>query len=168
MLDQVTSNDTAFILSIAWSKREKHMSELINMGGMQLKFLYSKDDTAGSLDMFEMIVQPNGRMPVAHYHESWDETIFGLTGTTTWRIDGNDIHVGPGESVFIRRGVVHGFTNATTEPASCLCTLTPGVLGPSYFREIAAFLASGAPDPVKMKETMLRYGLIPAPPQPAG
>jgi hypothetical protein len=47
--------------------------------------------------------------------------------------------------------------------ASCLCILTPGVLGPGYFREIAAVLAGGAPDPVKMKEIMLRHGLVPAP-----
>jgi hypothetical protein len=29
---------------------------------------------------------------------------------------------------------------------------------------MAGLLAAGTPDPVKMKETMLRYGLIPAPP----
>jgi hypothetical protein len=28
---------------------------------------------------------------------------------------------------------------------------------------MAALLADGAPDPAKMKQTMLRYGLIPAP-----
>jgi len=39
------------------------MPELINMGSLQLKFLYSKDDTGGSLDMFEMTLQPNARMP---------------------------------------------------------------------------------------------------------
>jgi hypothetical protein len=37
------------------------------------------------------------------------------------------------------------------------------VLGPGYFREIAALVAGGAPDPAKMKEIMLRYGLVPAP-----
>ena len=87
--------------------------------------------------------------------------------TGTLRIDGEDINVAAGESVFIKRGVVHGFTNSTAEPATCLCTLTPGVLGPSYFKEMAALLAGGAPDPAKMKATMLRYGLIPAPPKPA-
>ena len=29
--------------------------------------------------------------------------------------------------------------------------------------DMAALLKSGAPDPAKMKETMLRYGLVPAP-----
>jgi len=139
------------------------MSETIDFGSLKLKFLQSKDETAGSLDMFEMTLQPNARMPVPHYHENWDETIYGLRGTTTWRIDGKDVDVLPGETVFIKRGVVHGFTNRTAEPATCLCTLSPGVLGPAYFREMAALLVGSAPDPAKMKEIMLRYGLIPAP-----
>ncbi len=140
------------------------MPEIIDLGSLKLKFLQSKDDTAGSVDVFEMTVQPNARMPIPHYHDSWDETIYGLTGTTTFRLDGNDIDVNPGETVFIKRGTVHGFTNRTSAPATCLCILSPGVLGPQYFREIAGLLAGGAPDPGRMKETMLRYGLIPAPP----
>ena len=140
------------------------MVEIINLGSLQLRFLQSKDDTAGSLDMFEMTVQPNARMPIPHYHESWDETVYGLTGTTTWRVDGKDIDVGPGETVFIKRGIVHGFINRTAEPASCLCVLCPGVLGPQYFKDMAGLLAAAPPDPAKMKETMLRYGLIPVPP----
>jgi hypothetical protein len=36
------------------------------------------------------------------------------------------------------------------------------VLGPGNFRDIAGLLSQGAPDPVKMKEIMLRYGLHPA------
>ena len=140
------------------------MPETINIGPLQLRFLYSKDDTAGSIDMFEMTVQPNARMPIPHYHESWDETVYGLTGTTTWRVDGKDIEVGPGETVFIKRGIVHGFTNRTAEPTACLCVLSPAVLGPQYFKDMAGLLAAGTPDPAKMKEIMLRYGLIPAPP----
>jgi quercetin dioxygenase-like cupin family protein len=110
-----------------------------------------------------MTLQPNARMPIPHYHESWDETIYGLGGISTWRVDGKDIDVAPGETVFIKRGVVHGFTNRSGEPASCLCLLSPGVLGPQYFKEMAALLSAGAPDPAKMKEAMLRHGLIPAP-----
>jgi quercetin dioxygenase-like cupin family protein len=140
------------------------MSETINLGSLQLKFLQSKDDTGGSLDMFEMTLQPNARMPIPHYHDRWDETIYGLAGTSTWRIDGKEFDLAPGETVFIKRGVVHGFANRSTEPASCLCTLSPGVLGPQYFKDMAQLLSAGAPDPARMKETMLRYGLIPAPP----
>jgi quercetin dioxygenase-like cupin family protein len=143
------------------------MPETINLGSLQLSFFYNKDETAGSLDIFEMTVQPNARMPIPHYHESWDETVYGLSGTTTWRVDGKDIDIGPGETVFIKRGIVHGFTNRTEQPASCLCVLSPGVLGPQYFKDMAGLMAAGTPDPAKMKETMLRYGLIPVPPSQA-
>jgi quercetin dioxygenase-like cupin family protein len=138
-------------------------SEMISIGGLELRFLQTKDNTAGSLDAFEMTLQPNARMPVAHYHESWDETVYGLAGESTWRIDGRDVVLEPGQSLFIKRGIVHAFRNDTREAASALCILTPGVLGPGYFREIAAALAGGAPDPSKMKEIMLSHGLVPAP-----
>jgi quercetin dioxygenase-like cupin family protein len=140
------------------------MPEIINIGPIKLKFLQTKDDTEGGVDMFEMTLQPNARMPIPHYHENWDETIYGLTGITRWRVDGRDVDVGPGETLFIKRGVVHEFNNRTAESATALCTLSPGVLGPQYFRDMAGLLGAGAPDPAKMKETMLRYGLVPAPP----
>jgi quercetin dioxygenase-like cupin family protein len=137
--------------------------ETIRIGGLELRFLQTKDDTAGSLDAFEMTVEPNARMPIAHYHDSWDETVYGLTGALTLRIDGEDVVLEPGQSVFIKRGIVHRFRNDAQEAARCLCILTPGVLGPGYFREVAALIAEGAPDPAKMKDIMLRHGLHPAP-----
>ena len=139
------------------------MSETIGIGGLELRFLQTKDETAGSLDAFEMTVQPNAGVPIAHYHESWDETIYGLMGVSTWRVDGQDIALEPGQSIFIKRGIVHAFRNDSQGATTCLCILTPGVLGPGYFREIAALLAEGAPDPAKMKAIMLRHGLVPAP-----
>ncbi|MFO1074747.1 MAG: cupin domain-containing protein [Geminicoccaceae bacterium] len=139
------------------------MAEIIRIGALELRFLQSKEETGGSLDLFEMELQPNARMPVPHHHESWDETVYGLAGVSTWRVDGREVEVIPGRSLFIRRGVVHGFANPSGATATCLCLLTPGVLGPGYFREIAALAAGGAPDPARMRETMLRHGLVPAP-----
>src|SRR5882757_9286919 len=151
-------------LDAASHRDDQAMPDIINFGSLQLRFLHSKDDTGGSVDIFEMMLQPNARMPIPHYHDRWDETIYGLSGISTWTIDGKQTDLGPGESVFIKRGIVHGFTNRSTGPATCLCILSPGVLGPQYFTEMAALLSSGAPpDPAKMKETMLRYGLVPAP-----
>ncbi len=138
-------------------------AEIIRMGGLELRFLQEKGATGGSLDMFEMTLQPGARMPVPHYHESWDETVYGLKGISAWRVGGQDIDLPPGGTVFIRRGIVHGFTNRSGEPATCLCVLTPGVLGSGYFREIAGLLAAGAPDPARMGELMRRHGLVPVP-----
>ena len=139
------------------------MTETITIGGLTLEFLHSKDDTEGSLDAFRMTVQPGGRMPVPQFHESWDETVYGLDGTLTFTLDGQETTLPPGASLFIRRGTVHGFSNPSGAPATCLSILPPGVLGPSYFRELAALVATGAPDPARVKEIMLRHRLIPVP-----
>ena len=140
------------------------MAELINVGAMQLRFLRTKDDTSGALDLFEVMIPPNSRMPVPHYHRDWEETVYGLEGIVTWMVAGKRIEVGPGDDLFIPRGVVHGFVNETQAIAKMLCVLTPGVLGPEFFREVAVAVGGSVPpDPARMVEIMKRYGLIPAP-----
>jgi len=140
------------------------MPETIEFGSFHLRFLRDRHATAGSLDLFELVLRPEGRMPVPHHHDAWEETVYGLTGTVTYTVEGRDHDLGPGSSLFIPRGAVHGFSNRSGATASCLCVLTPGVLGPEYFRELAALLASGEPDPARAREIMLRHGLVPAPP----
>ncbi len=138
------------------------MVETVKMVSMQLRFLHPPEETNGSLTMFEMHLSSGGRMPVPHHHRDWEETVYGLAGTTTWTVNDRTIRVGPGKSLHIPRGVVHGFTNDPPETVTCLCILTPGVLTPAYFREMAALVEGVKPEPAKMKETMLRHGLIPA------
>ncbi|MCB8880266.1 cupin domain-containing protein [Acidisoma cellulosilytica] len=143
------------------------MVEIIHIGAMELRFLHSKHDTGGMLDMFEMVLHPNAAMPVAHSHRDWEETIYGLSGVSRWTLDGTTLDLPAGESLFIPRGIVHGFDNKSGDVARCLVILTPGALGPDYFREVAAAIpAEGPPDVARMREIMGRYGLIPAPPRP--
>jgi quercetin dioxygenase-like cupin family protein len=137
--------------------------ETIQFPGLELRFLRTKQSTEGSLDLFEMDVAPKAGVPIAHHHTGWDETVYGLRGAITFRVDGAEIAVGPGQNLFIKRGAIHSFMNFFDEPATCLSILTPGVLGPDYFREMAALIARGKPDPAQMKKIMLRYGLVPAP-----
>src|SRR5262245_23595318 len=84
-----------------------------------------------------------------HPHRRLRAPVYGLAGSSTWRVDGKDTEVTPGTTVFIRRGIVHGFDNRSDAPAKCICVLTPGVLGPAYFREVAALVATGAPEPAQ-------------------
>jgi quercetin dioxygenase-like cupin family protein len=139
------------------------MVETIRIGTLEIRFLRDKHDTGGSLDIFEMDVPPEGRMPIPHYHRDWDETVYGLVGSVSFTVDGALHMIGPGDILFIRRGVVHGFDNRSGAPATCLCVLTPGILGPEYFREVSLLAGSDPPDPAKMREVMQRHGLVPTP-----
>jgi quercetin dioxygenase-like cupin family protein len=113
--------------------------------------------------MFEMVVPPNAKVPAPHYHRDWEETVYGLEGSLAFTVAGAPTELKRGDVLFIPRRAVHGFVNETQADAKVLSVLTPGVLGPEYFREISAALSgSTPPDPKKIGEIMSRYGLVPA------
>jgi quercetin dioxygenase-like cupin family protein len=136
--------------------------EAIMVGAMTIRFLAEGADTGGSLALFEFDVPAGARVPAAHSHDGYDETIYGLRGTLGWTIEGGQSELGPGETLFIPRGAVHRFENAGEVDASALAIATPGILDPSYFREIGAILAAaagGPPDFAALEEVMRRHGL---------
>jgi quercetin dioxygenase-like cupin family protein len=142
-------------------------TETIQVGALGVRFLVEAADSNGSASVFECLVPANSRMPAPHSHDAFEETIYGLEGTTTWTVDGRKIDVSRGQALCIARGAVHGFDNTGSEDAKFLAISTPGVMTPSYFREINEVFASaggGPPDFVRIAEVMRRHGLTPAPP----
>jgi quercetin dioxygenase-like cupin family protein len=140
-------------------------SKPINVGALTMTFHVDAEQSHGSLTVFEVNVPAGARVPAPHSHDAFEETIFGLRGTTSWTVDGGEVAIGPGESVCIQRGVVHGFVNESADDATFLAIASPGVFGPDYFRELAAVLASagaGPPDPGAVADVMRRHGLTPA------
>jgi quercetin dioxygenase-like cupin family protein len=105
----------------------------------------------------------------AHSHDRYEETIYGIEGVLLWTVEGKRINVVPGQVLTIPRGAVHRFDNTTDKNAKALCVITPAVLGPEYFREVAAAAIAaqgGPPDRAKFVEIMLRHGLTPVMPPP--
>jgi quercetin dioxygenase-like cupin family protein len=141
-------------------------SEDIRIGQLVIRFLLEGEASGGSVAVFEFDVPAGAKVPIAHSHDGYEETIYGLAGVLTWTVDGRQIDVGPGEVLCIPRGAVHRFDNIRVTAAKMLAVVTPGVLGPNYFREIAAVVkaaGSGPPNPAALAEVMRRHGLTPAP-----
>jgi len=141
--------------------------QAITVGAMGIRFLVEAEDSNGTAAVFECYVPANATMPAPHSHDAFEETIYGLEGTTTWTIDGETVEIGPGEAVCIERGAIHGFENRGSADARFLAIATPGVFGPAYFREIADVLAAsggGPTDRQALIEVMRRHGLTPAQP----
>ena len=140
--------------------------DAIAVGPISIRFRVESQDSNGSVTVFECTVPPQVPVPAAHSHDGFEETVYGLQGVLTWTIDGQDVPIGPGDSVCVPRGVVHGFVNHGDSDATVLCIASPGVFGPSYFEEIGDVLAAsagGPPDRAAMVEVMRRHGLTPAP-----
>jgi quercetin dioxygenase-like cupin family protein len=138
------------------------MTKMLRIGALQLKFLV--DDTAsnGTATMFEMTVPEKARVPAAHHHRDVDEIVYGLGGTLTMTVDGVAHEIKAGDSVFVARGAVHQFQNLHPGDARVLAMLTPGSIGTAYFEELADVVnAGGPPDLRKVKDIMLRHGLVP-------
>jgi quercetin dioxygenase-like cupin family protein len=137
--------------------------ETIKAGQVAIEFLLEAADTNGSAAMFEFTVPAGAKVPIPHYHEHFDETIYGLTGIMTFTVEGKAIDIAPGETCFIPRGAVHGFENLKNEDAKALAVITPALLGPIFFKEVAEIVnAGGPPDLEKLKLVMAKHGLIPA------
>jgi quercetin dioxygenase-like cupin family protein len=142
------------------------MREEIRIGGLAIRFLVEGKDSAGSVAIFEFDVPAGAKVPVAHSHDAYEETIYGLEGVLTMTLEGVTTEVGPGDALLIPRGAVHRFDNLHDADASALGIVSPGILGPEYFRDVAAVVdaaAGGPPDVAAIGEAMKRHGLTPAP-----
>ena len=139
--------------------------EEIRVGQMTIRFLVEGDQSAGSVAVFEFAVPAGSRIAAAHSHDGYEETIYGLEGVLTWTVEGTSTDMGPGDALVIPRGAVHHFDNSGDVDARALAIVTPGVLGPEFFREVAAVLdaaAGGPPDVAAIGAVMRRHGLTPA------
>ena len=138
------------------------MCEEINVGELTIRFLIEAEQSGGSVAVFEFDVPAGAKVAAGHSHDGYEETIYGLEGVLTWTVDGVPTDVGPREALLIPRGAVHHFDNTGDVDAKALAIVTPGVLGPDYFREAAAILdaaTGGPPDFAALGEVMRRHGL---------
>jgi quercetin dioxygenase-like cupin family protein len=140
--------------------------EEIRLGQLAIRFLLEGSASGGSVAMFEVDVPAGAKVPIPHSHDAYEETIYGLKGVITWTVEGQRTDVGPGEVLCIPRGAVHHFNNTSGADVTMLCVVTPGVLGPAYFLEladIARAAAGGPPDLAAIAAVMRRHGLTPVP-----
>ena len=140
--------------------------EEIRIGQLAIRFLVEAKESGGSVTMFEFEVPAGAKVPIAHSHDAYEETLYGLEGALIWTIGAERREVGPGEVLCIPRGAVHHFNNTSGADVTMLCVVTPGVLGPAYFLEladIARAAAGGPPDLAAIAAVMRRHGLTPVP-----
>ena len=138
----------------------------IRAGQITIRFLTEAADSKGTVAIFEFTVPAGAKVPLPHYHQQFDETIYGVEGVLTFTVDGKAAEIRAGDSCFIPRGAVHGFVNAQTTDAKGLAIVTPALIGPDFFQEMSVLASAGGPPNLEtMQVVMRKHGLVPVWPQ---
>lgn len=142
--------------------------EMIWAHNFWMRYVATAADTGGRLAVIEQRLTPAGEPP-RHVHANEDEAFYVLDGRLAATI-GDDITVGagPGEMVFLPRGVPHSL-HARTGEVHGLVLLTPAGFE-EFFAAIGrpatadALPEPTAPDVAAVAAAAARYGVTVFPP----
>ena len=126
--------------------------------GGSVDYLATGASTNGDYGLYRWTMSGRPSGPAPHYHRSLSESFFVLEGVvqlfdgTGWR-DGR-----PGDFLYVPEGGVHGFRNASGEPASMLILFAPGAPRERYFEGLAELATLGEkPSEEEMAEFYRRH-----------
>ena len=124
----------------------------------QQTFVLTAEDTDGRLEWIESTVNFGGGPP-CHLHHTADEAITILEGEIKFKVDNELVDLGPGDTLFVPRGVPHTFTNVhRDQPVRLVGVYAPAGLQ-AFFRVWRELSANGMPDESAMAELAARYGM---------
>jgi quercetin dioxygenase-like cupin family protein len=101
-----------------------HQGDPIWFGSNLFEFLVPSDSTGGQMSVFRCTA-PAGFGPPRHIHTREDEVFHLLEGDVCFEIDGRRQVAGPGTTVWMPRGVPHGF-RVESPVATMLGIISPG------------------------------------------
>ena len=125
--------------------------------GVHYRTILASADTAGTLSVTDS-VSPPGSGPPRHIHHDADETFVLLTGDTEFWLEGERFTRGPGQSVFVPRGMEHTFQVVSDIPSRHFVILTPGGFE-GFFAEMAAGKYRLPDDMPEIEKIAARYQL---------
>jgi quercetin dioxygenase-like cupin family protein len=130
----------------------------LNIVGEETLMKVSAQDSDGTLAFFHLVAPPMSGPP-RHVHTREDELFYILEGELVFELDGERHTVRAGDTVYLRRGVVHAYQNFTTSDARLLIATTPGVFS-GFFVELSAVTPLGGLPPLdKLDAISTKYGM---------
>lgn len=95
--------------------------------GERLLFRRTSAETNGEYVLFECTVQPSGFVAAAHVHPYQQERFEIVSGSVTFRLDGQELAARPGDRILVPPGKKHQFWNAGEEEARFVCEVRPAL-----------------------------------------
>lgn len=99
--------------------------------------------TGRRFGLVEYHLAPRSAGASPHYHQTFSESFYVLSGSLTLFANGGWQPYGAGDFALVHERGVHGFRNDGDEPASFLILFAPGIAREQFFAETAELRRSG-------------------------
>jgi quercetin dioxygenase-like cupin family protein len=99
--------------------------------------------TAGRYGLVEYRLAPRASGASPHYHRTFSESFYVLSGLLTIYANGEWRPYRPGDFALVHERGVHGFRNDGDEEAAFLILFAPGIARENFFAEMAELRRSG-------------------------
>jgi mannose-6-phosphate isomerase-like protein (cupin superfamily) len=107
------------------------------------RFTATGELTHGEFGLFHWSMQPRAGGPAAHFHRTFSESFYILTGSVRLYDGANWLDTSANDFLYIPQGGIHAFANDSDEPASMLILFAPGAPRERYFEAIAEIANAG-------------------------
>ena len=134
---------------------------LVEDRGTGLRMVAPGSLTDGRFGLVEYRLGPRSGGAAPHYHQTFSESFYVLSGQLTLYADGAWRPYRPGDFALVHERGVHGFRNDGDEPASFLILFAPGIAREQFFAEMAELRRSGrTPTPEEMTAFYARHDQV--------
>jgi len=158
---QTTKDSPRDATPVRFSVIEAHAGRTpapLNIVGEETLVKVSGADSDGHLAFFHLFAPPMSGPP-RHVHSREDELFYVLEGELVFELDGERRTARTGDTVYLRRGVVHAYQNFTQSNARLLIATTPGAFSGFFVELSAATPLGGLPSPEKLDSIAANYGI---------
>ena len=138
--------------------RDGRTAAPLNIVGEETLVKVSAEDSEDTLAFFHLVAPPMSGPP-RHVHTREDELFYVLEGELVFELDGERHTVRAGDTVYLRRGVVHAYQNFTTSDARLLIATVPGMFSGFFVALSAVTPLGGLPPLDKLDAISTKYGM---------
>lgn len=112
-------------------------------GPPSVRFVAPGSATDGRYGLFEYTMGPHSPGPAPHFHRTFSESFYVLTGELTILADDSWTTFGAGDYALVPEHGVHAFRNDGDAPVSFLILFAPGIARERFFTELAQMREQG-------------------------
>jgi mannose-6-phosphate isomerase-like protein (cupin superfamily) len=130
-------------VSAQFHARDEVESLTFQTSGTHVRFVAPGAATMGQYGLFEWNMQPHTGGAEAHFHKTFSESFFVMSGMVEFFDGDRWVPARAGDFLYVPMGGLHGFRALSDEPSSTLILFAPGAPRENYFRELAAIRDTG-------------------------